>query len=408
MKTREIIHGFFYALFAVLFLFILHHLPVNQLFIDPFSEAIKNHDIMDVSFSRFRDKKDPALFDNRIILLNSEVTNRKDISEVINFLDRSGVAAIGVDLLFDSIDYTAVDTALVQSLSRPNVIVGYTFEEHQNLDIPSKLGFASHPFISDHVHQGYVNLASDDGFSVRAYEPFHEVEGKVDTSFALKIASKIDPQIVEIADQRHHKKEWINFRRLQPGSANMYYPVNRDSTVHYAYTSVRQFLKDTSEYEKPYLKDKLILIGFSGENNEAISLKDRYFTPLNEKYTGRSHPDMYGVTVHANIISMLLDHDYINEIPDWGLYLFALIIFFMNYLFFIRLVKKNLFVFIPFVRVLQAVQFVILFTLCIIAITFFNLKIGFILIITAVVLSYELFEFYEHKLEKRVNKLLGK
>jgi hypothetical protein len=37
----------------------------------------------------------------------------------------------------------------------------------------------------------------------------------------------------------------------------------------------------------------------------------RYYTPLNERYAGRSLPDMFAVEIHANIIKMIRDRKYI-------------------------------------------------------------------------------------------------
>ncbi|MBK8643836.1 MAG: hypothetical protein IPN15_17025 [Saprospiraceae bacterium] len=48
MNQFKYYHGFVFSIISVLFLFLLHHLPVNQLFIDPFSEAIKHQDLIDV------------------------------------------------------------------------------------------------------------------------------------------------------------------------------------------------------------------------------------------------------------------------------------------------------------------------------------------------------------------------
>ncbi len=46
------------------------------------------------------------------------------------------------------------------------------------------------------------------------------------------------------------------------------------------------------------------------------SLEDKFYTPLNEKYIGRAFPDMFGGVVHANIITMILNEDYIDTISS--------------------------------------------------------------------------------------------
>ena len=136
-------------------------------------------------------------------------------------------------------------------------------------------------------------------------------------------------------------------------------------------------------------------------------MKDRYYTPLNERSSGRSIPDMFGVIIHANIISMLLDEDYIDDVPEWLLYLFSFFIFFINYYIFLKVVEKKLFFTVAFIRLIQILQFVFLYSCCILLLCGLNIKLGFILIITSVILSFELFEFYQHRFKHRVNKILS-
>lgn len=406
MAKKTYIQATFCSLIAVFILYLLHHLPVNQLFIDPFSEAIKNHDIMDVGFSRFRNHEDPSLYDDNILILNSEKTNRQDVAEVVNYLTANGVAAVGIDLIFDRTPHNAIDTLLSDALKHEKVVLGYIFDEKHKDDGHSVHGVSSDAlFVHTKEQMGYVNLASNDGFSVRAFEPFHIIDGEKRESMALKLSSKLYPELPKIMSERNNKIEWINFKRLQPGKINMKFPINDYESVHYAYSSIKQFLRDTSSYNQEYLKDKIVLIGFNGEDDEALSMKDRYFTPLNQIYHGRSLPDMYGVVVHANIISMLLSKDFINEIPEWILYLIGFFIFFINYYIFKKLDDKKLFTVLPLVRIVQLIQFVLLFSFCIVMITYFNIKFGFIIMITAVIISFEVYEFYDHKLKHKITEL---
>lgn len=377
------------------------------MFIDPFSEAIKNHDVMDIAISKFRNHEHPDLFDEKVYILNSEVTNREEITATIDYLQRHDVKAIGIDLVFDSLYHNEVDSNLASVLRNKNIILGYTFNEkhiHDDSDAiknNSIIELKSDILFTSNVDMGYVNLGSNDGFSVRAFEPFHNVEGNYVTSFAVKLASIANPAVVSNLKDRNNKIEWINFKRIQPGAANRIFPINSKAASHYAFSSIHNFLSDTSAFPKDYFKNKIVLIGFNGEGNNALSMKDRYFTPLNEVYHGRSLPDMHGVVVHANIISMLLNSDYIDEVSEKFLYLISFLIFLLNYFLFEKISTKRYFLMIAIVRSIQIVQFILLFTLCIVLMAYFNIKVGFILMITAVILSYELYEFYEHKLKNR-------
>lgn len=412
MRRADIIHGLIFSILSVFFVFLLHHLPLNQMFIDPFSEAIKNHDVMDIAISKFRNHEDASLFDEKVVVINSGITDREELAHVIDFLNRHQVGAIGIDLLFDSLHHDKADTLLAQSLKSNKIVLGFTFNEHKDHKHESITALKSAPFFTSGNQHGYVNLGSNDGFSVRAFEPLHKVDGTESMSFGLKVASIIDVGVLSSVMSRENATEWINFRRYQPGSSNMIYPINSKQLSHYAYYNIKDFIKDTAKFEGAYFKNKAVLIGFCGENPSAISMKDRYFTPLNEKSEGRSIPDMHGVVVHANIISMLLKRDFISEVPEFFLYFISFLIFFANYLLFSRMARKKYFFLVPLVRLIQALQFVFLFALCIFLLAFANVKLGFILIVTAMILSFELFEFYGHKLRNRlaqwVNKILEK
>lgn len=397
------IHATISAVLSTLFLYILHHLPLNQIFIDPFSEAIKNHDIMDVAFSRFRKHENPSLFEKDIFIINSEQNDRGLIAEAINILEEKKVAAIGVDLLFDVPKNPQADSLLEAALDTTNIVLGYYFEENRNHTSTSSS--RSEPRFLDRVSTGYVNLGSNDGFSIRTFEPFHIVDGVNDTSFAIKLAGIKNPKIIKNLGQRNNTKEWINFRRKQPGKANYTYPVNSESMDHYPVVGITRFLDEKDNYSSDYFKGKIVLIGFMGLDDGDLSMKDRYFTPLNEKYSGRSMPDMHGIVVHANILSMVLSDDFISEISEKYLYLAAFLIFYFNYLLFRRIVKRNLFFTVATVRLIQILQFILLFSLAVYLISAHNIKFSFILVITAVILSFEMYEYYHHRLQKRFESL---
>src|SRR5690606_1880692 len=85
------------------------------------------------------------------------------------------------------------------------------------------------------------------------------------------------------------------------------------------------------EYVLPELiTDKIVIMGYMGDDFEDTSWDDKFFTPLNRQYAGKTNPDMYGPVVHANIVSMILNEDYIDELPDWLEWVIAIILCFIN------------------------------------------------------------------------------
>src|SRR5687768_9142268 len=85
-------------------------------------------------------------------------------------------------------------------------------------------------------------------------------------------------------------------------------------------------------------RDNIIMLGYMGSSVGAQSKldEDRFFTPLNPRLSGRSHPDMYGVLIHANILRMVLDDDYIVKLPVWLNIVIAFLLSLMLLPFFIK------------------------------------------------------------------------
>lgn len=402
-KSKRLWTSLFFGAFSLIMLGLIYLLPINHLFIDAFGEAIKYHDITDISLSKFRDTDAPELFDQRVVLINTQRTDRAKVAATISYLHRHGAGAIGVDLLFDSVTGSAADTALARALSLPGVILAYAFPEvltgksnYASAAIGGEEGVRSHEYFGNSARQAFINLGSDDGFTVRAFEPVHEG----DTSFALKLASVVDQSVVDDAAARSCDVEWINFRRPQPGERNYIYPINPQGAIQYSHLLIDDFLQDSASYEARFWKDKIVLLGFMGEDEDALSMNDRYYTPLNMRYYHRSLPDMHGICIHANIVSMLLDRDWVNEMPKWAIYIFCFLIFAVNFLIFDELHHRQK-VTVLAVRVIQLIQFVLLLVVCVMLMASQSYKVAFMLPIVSVIMSFEFFELY-HYLRRKI------
>lgn len=55
---------------------------------------------------------------------------------------------------------------------------------------------------------------------------------------------------------------------------------------------------------------------------------------MNSNYVGKTDPDMYGVVIHANVISMILDEDYIYRTSDTLALILMLIVVYTNMILF--------------------------------------------------------------------------
>lgn len=79
------------------------------------------------------------------------------------------------------------------------------------------------------------------------------------------------------------------------------------------------------------IEGKIVMFCYLGEYlGDRESLEDKFYTPLNKKYIGRAFPDMYGGVIHANIVSMILNEDYINSMTDNQGLILAILLCFLN------------------------------------------------------------------------------
>ncbi len=85
---------------------------------------------MDIALSQFRNHDDPSLFDERVIIINSGVTDRAKVAQTLELLNEKQASAVGLDLLCDTCTFTKQDTALRLAIQKlPQLVLGYSFSE---------------------------------------------------------------------------------------------------------------------------------------------------------------------------------------------------------------------------------------------------------------------------------------
>ena len=90
-----------------------------------------------------------------------------------------------------------------------------------------------------------------------------------------------------------------------------------------------------------YFKDKIVLLGDVGRFRGYKLVEDLYFTPLNERYSGRTFPDMNRIEIQANIISRLIERKFVDEMPVWLSVFISVILCYINILIFSIISIKN-------------------------------------------------------------------
>jgi CHASE2 domain-containing sensor protein len=325
------------------------------------------------------------------VLVNIGNLSRKELSEQIEVLNKFQPAIIGIDAFFESPKDSVNDSLLSTALSKCRRLV--MVDKLDNFNDETNLYGAIHSSLinfSRYSTGGYANLPDDDavGFrTIREFRPMEKVKDSVALSFSAKICSFYRKDALKNLLQRNNRNETINYR----GNYNRFYFID---TYHYTDSSV----------DFSFIKDKIVLMGYMGPDFNTKTLEDVFFTPLNERYAGKSFPDMYGVVIHANIISMILNGNYVNLMPTWISNLLAVIICFLN-------VKILIIIFSRFKDWFQGLSKLFIFIYTVLnlffsleILYFFNYRINLTVALIAIVLSNTTIELYDNYILKIIPK----
>lgn len=355
-------------------------MPLKFDFVKPIKQEFDDFDIYDL-FYEGKPHENHGEKDDRIIIIQA-AGSRQEIDSQIIKIKSLKPAVIGVDLSFEDEKDPVIDKKLRSSLQNDNMIVtGYTLNEKlkNRSYIPEKL-FSPDYFIKN---GGYINFSHDDSNAViRSFAPFHKIDGKDYLAFSTQVLKKYAPDKFDLLKKRKNETEFIN------------YYGNLEYYRHYTATEFEDLFENRLLGN---VKDKIVLLGFfSGEQEPYKIMEDIRFTPLNEKINGKSYADMYGVVIHANILSMLLKHDdYVWYPGFWTSLLinFCVCFFIIWYIF--HSYKKyghpshiRFFIF-------QVITALVVLYLSLKFFDWFNIRIDILFLILTTVICIEMFDIYK-------------
>lgn len=289
-------------------------------FLERFSIAVTDIDFTDLYYQY----KPAAKPDSNIVIVNIGYANRSELANALKIISESKPKVIGVDIFFDQLADSLNPEGTQQLVS--------AFKEIKNAVLASSyygkdengndLVAGQSPLIKKHVIESLVNLnvSADDPEmgTVRSYNPITNINGVPEIFFGLKLASFGDDQLLLKPNETENFIRWYGYanRRSAPDSLKIFKAIEWDSIL-------------TRSFSREEIQNKIILFGFLGKTiNDSYSADEKLYSPLNGKMVGRSLPDIYGVEVHANIVKMILDNDYIYHswFMDFIINLFVILI----------------------------------------------------------------------------------
>jgi CHASE2 domain-containing sensor protein len=307
---------------------------------DVIGSALKDFQLTDYAFSKLR--AEPVV-EQRIVLVNIGDLSRREVAQQIQIINQFKPKVIGIDALYncegnlrDTVDCpqlldTLGNLMLSQAIKEAgNVVMAEKLLQTKKLaltdtDVFDSLEYSDPVFRLGNVHNGFVSLPTEATYQedvklCRTIFPQFSVNGKRELYFGTQIAMQYDSVKANKFLARDKQEELINFRgnievvqlALQSEKADMTGTSNYP-TLFYA-VDANQLLR--GEFFGEMFKNNIVIMGYLGKSLGDPSWNDKFFTPLNKKVAGRANPDMFGVVLHANVVTMILNDDYIDELSS--------------------------------------------------------------------------------------------
>lgn len=386
---------------------------------DPISTALQEFELTDYVFSRLRPTPVP---DSRIVLVNIGSLSRRELAQQIQIISQFHPKVIGIDGFFNcegGLRDTVNCPQLLDTLG--NLMLGSAIQQAGNVVLVSRLLQSdslyragdidvydsiefSDPLFSSNAHNAFANLASgatyqEDVKICKSFIPKMNVNGKEQLAFAVEMAMLYDSAKTKKFLARNKYEEIINFRgnfeipdvKLKNLRSSM------DSTSAFRVLCYALDWEPLLEgnYIPSMFENNVVIMGFLGDYFGDPSWNDKFFTPLNLKVAGRANPDMFGVVIHANIVAMILNEDYVNEIGLSSQIAIALVVCFLNVLLFNWMDRRFPAMYDGLSVIIQIIEILIVSGLIVYFFSAFNYKLELTLTIAAVALIGPCFDVYK-------------
>jgi CHASE2 domain-containing sensor protein len=274
--------------------------------------ALKDFDFNDISYSKLEKGKFDSL-DRNIVIVNTGHLDRAELGFLIEKVNTYQPKVIGLDIFFTDPKEPEKDSILREALRKTKnlVAVSVGYWERDSFKIV--------PNAFDDVlpKRGYANLIGEDIGTIREYSAFEKVTYEKYPQITTAIVKEYDSLAYKNLVKRNKKQDIINYSQR----------IDQYQTLE-----AEDLLADN--IEGYLLKNKIVLLGYI--NRDPNDVEDKKFTPMNNNFVGKAIPDMNGIIVQANIITMVLEGKYIKKMPKWVAWLVAIVIGWIHMSLFIR------------------------------------------------------------------------
>ncbi|MEO6253074.1 MAG: CHASE2 domain-containing protein [Ferruginibacter sp.] len=336
------------------------------------AKTIKDVNLTDFYFSGLQS----PVADTNIILVNIEDLGRKDIAALVDTIYAAGPAVIGLDVFFsddtDSIGDPLLNASIKHAADKL-VLAGFYDAEANRFNSDYKIFPGS--------DYGHANILTNEDRTavVRKFQPAYKLGDSLLYAFSAAIARKYNKQLFDKLASRKNKAAYINYK----GNKSTYLVLNHVEVLD-------------SAADLAFMKNKIVMIGFlGGKTKSTEDFNDIFYTPVNKHYYGRALPDMYGLVIHANTASMIIEDNYIWYPADWLVFIISFIITFLHIVPFIYFYVNRHLWYHVFVKIGQLVSFTVILLLVFLIFKNTSVLIPTKYILLPVILAADILYLYE-------------
>jgi CHASE2 domain-containing sensor protein len=425
---KLILKGFSVTLFVFAMMWGVSKLGDFKIFevFDPISQALGEFQLTDWVFTKFRPDPTP---DERIVIVNLSTATRRELAQAINVISQYRPKVIGIDGFFNC------EGGLYDTLNCPqlmdtlgNLFLSDAIHSAGNVVLVSKLMQTDSLFKTDPGHvfdsmeysdmmfssyaiNAFANLPTGDreGQNVATYQedvkicrdiiPQMTVQGTRHLAFSVQMAMLYDSVKTKRFLERGNFEEVINYKgnvSIPDVKVKNFRDQMNDVSEYNSLCYVvdwGQFIQE--EYDTSMFNNSIVIMGYLGDYFGDTAWEDKFFTPLNSKPAGRANPDMFGPVIHANVVAMILNEEYIEEIPMSVQVVIATIACFLNVLLFYWIDKNWPMIYDGLSVIIQIIEIFIVGVIIIKCFEMFSLKLELSLTMAALALIGPCFDIYK-------------
>jgi CHASE2 domain-containing sensor protein len=386
---------------------------------DSIGNALGDVELTDYVFSSLRE--DPPL-DTNIVVINIGLLSRRQIAEQIEIISQFNPKVIGIDGFFhcNGLPYDTFNCPPLKD-SIGNAMLGRAIKKAGNVVLVSKVLQSSKLSrtniedawdslqVSDPIYrdsalaEGFASLETDAAFqddvkTCRTFNPSLMVSGKRELAFSVQMAMLYDSVKTNKFLERNNFSEIINYR----GNVVDMFGQTNYKLAFYAIDV--QELYDGS-FLPGMIEGKIVIFGFLGKDFYDPSWADKFYTPLNKKLAGKANPDMFGVVVHANIVSMIMNEDYIDKMAKWQEVAMAILLCLLNVALFSLIHVKLPDWYDGITKLLQVIELLLLTFLMVMIFDAYAFKLEITIALAAIALVGDAYEVYIGVVKNLINRL---